>query len=178
MERVSAARPRAHVMASSGSDATRRHVVQPSTSNANDPHGRRRRADAVDSCSAASDRTGLGAPARLAEGDMFWIVRCRLEAGQRTDDVGDIGNGEGRLTPTTYRDRAESIRRMTCFGSSRTRKTPSGPPLGSCPACPAACSRGRHSRQVPEVEPCRAALRDCRSSLWRTIASRWIDRVS
>ena len=37
---------------------------------------------------------------------------------------------------------------------------------------------GRHSRRVPEAESCRVALRDCRWSLWRTIASRWIDRVS
>jgi len=78
----------------------------------------------------------------LAEGHMLRIVRCRFEAEQRTDEVGDVGNGEGGLTPTTYRERAESICRMTYYGSSRRRKTPSGPPIGSCPACPVGRSTG------------------------------------
>jgi len=77
--------------------------------------------------------------ARLLDGEK--MVRYRFEAEQRTDEVGDVGKGEGGLTPTKHRDRAEPIRRMTCVGPGRTR-TPSGPPLGSCPACPVGRNTG------------------------------------
>ena len=136
-------------------------------------------ADTIDPCSAASDRTGMGRQHGLAEGHMLGIVRCRFEAEQRTDEAGDVRNGAGSLTPTAYRDRAEAdtphhlLRLQPHEEHSVGTATRQSPCLLSWPQY-----GGRHSRRVPEAESCRVALRDRRWSLWRTIASRWIDRVS
>jgi len=166
LETVSAARPRARVMASSGSDATRRHIGQPSTPMRTTRTGIEvEPARSIRAVRRATER-GCGRQHRLAEGHTPGKVRCQFEVEQRTDEACDVGNGADGVTPTTYRDRAAPIGRITCFGSSRTRKTRSGPPLGSRPACRVGRSTGGTTRaecqrRSPVESPYATAVRRC-----------------